>query len=431
MRQPTYHPLKRQFRSDALADFCAVYYSTLASFGHWEDVASQDFTRMQKHWTNQNYFAAARLFWARQKIERAFNLAGIDSLVRLGMFAGKELARVRDEPLNGEVMDFWRRPWTDKVEFMLTDPARKCQAHVACDLEKVREALGVERNDDVDAALYADMHRLTVRLNRYKSIRYISRLRVQAASTTVTLRTEPLRLSRLGFMLHTPAFGHEITHSLCVGQGDLEFSPFLLYEAPQENAISELNLFTVESVIIENLVDRDPTLEVRKKRINCSDMEGGTWSYVGQFRMLQRFNSGNCVRLLVKRPWGSHEAFILTAELISEAELLEDMGRAVQNDRVFRNQFELLPLEAFLEELPNDGDLMPIGSLSVGQEVEHPDHGRGVIVERSMRDGADEVKVKFYKYLRGHPTLVSVFEPSYPIESFWSNLKLTGVNPNA
>lgn len=429
-RKPAYHPLKRQFRSDALADFCAVYYSTITSFGHWSDLSSNNYRLLQTHWRNQNYQAAVRLFWARQKIERAFHLAGFGNLVRLGMFYGSELARFQDEPFHGQVIDFWRRPWKGKIELMLADPSRAQQVHVACDLDKIKDALDIRKTGDIDDVLFAHMNRLSVRLDRYKSIRYISRVWIHVANTHVSFRTEPFGLSRLHFMLHSPEFASEMSASLCVSQGNLEFSPYLLFEAPNENSISELNMFTVESVLVDKLVDRDTTLAVNQKRINCVDFNNVCWTYVGPFRCLHRFKRGDCIRLLVKRPWGSPEAFILSAELISENELLDDSAKAQLNDQAFRREFELLPLGAFLDELPNDGDLLPIGSLSVGQEIEHPEYGRGIIVAREPWHGREELKVRFYREERRHPTGVHVFDPEYQVESFWTNLKLTGVNPD-
>ena len=421
-REP-YHPLRKQFRSEALADFCAVYYSTLVAFGNWGDVRSNEFSRIQQYWKNQNYHAAARLFWSRQKIERALHLAGMEDLVHLGMFTrfGDQLVTVVEEPIYGHVVDFWRRKWTDKVELMIAVPSQRSQLHIACDLSKIKKALGTENDDELDEALYSNHRRLHVKVTRYKKVRYISRVSVHVTNVSVSTG-EPFPLTKLSFMQHSPAFAADVCASLCVVNGELEFSPFLLYEAVDDKSISELSFFSVESVCVDHLVDRDTTLEIRQKRIVCTDLDGRRHSYVGLFRNLHRFKQNDFVRLLVKRRWGSGEAYVLVAEPIDETELLQDAVCAESNDRVFREGTEHLPLQAFLEEIPADGDMVPIGSLSVGQEIEDGEHGRGIIVERSQWRGNDEVKVKFYGDLRKHPTAIHVLPPDALVASFWSNL---------
>lgn len=431
MPQEPYHPLRRQFRSEALADFCAVYYSTLVSFGHWDDLRSIEFSRIQQHWKNQNYHAAARLFWSRQKIERALHLAGLDDLVHLGMFArsGRELVSVVEGPIDGHVVDYWRRKWTDKVELMIAAPSQCSQFHIACDVTMIKKALGIDDDDDLDEALYSNYHRFQVRVTHFKKVRYISRASVRLTNVSVGVG-EPFSLTSLSFMQHSPTFCAEVCSSLCVVDGELEFTPFLLYEAVDDKSISELSFFSVESVRIEHLVDRDTTLDVRQKRIICTDLDGKSHSYIGLFKNLHRFSQGDFVRLLVKRRWGSGEAFILATEQIDENRLLQDGVCSESNDRDFRGAVGLLPVQAFLEEIPADGDLVPIGSLSIGQEIEHGVHGRGIIVERSQWRGNEEVKVKFYGDLRRHPTAVHVLTPDVPVASFWSNLKLISINPD-
>ena len=378
------------FRGKTFADFCAVYYATLVSFGnHWRQICSGDEKQLEDlPMSAKQYPAAIRLFRMRHIIERSIISSGLGERVQLGMFSKPwgDLVTRRDNPQYvGFLLDYWFRKFQGEVDLIVAFPYDRRIQHIAYGLSNLNAALGLDETagvEEVDDQLFSRRFQVRLKVQQQKTIRYISRVHTMDNDIFMPLDYEEYPLSELSFLLHSPSLANLVCSSIILERTELTFEPVCLYESSDEKMFSELNFFDLEILQFSHL-EHDTSLPTIQKRVVFRDREGQEYQYIGYFKHAQVLKPNKHFLCLVRRAWSKSDAFLLAHTEVENLAVEELRSIADQNDDRFCNRFDLINLSQ-LEVQSTD---VYQNHFVVGQTLKLAEFGNGRITKIEDKNG--------------------------------------------
>lgn len=96
--------------------------------------------------------------------------------------------------------------------------------------------------------------------------------------------------------------------------------------------------------------------------------------------------------------------------------------QAIKNEGIITKSHQTIPVEDILKLLPREHETFPIGELSDGQRVFHPDWGAGVVDGRIQAEGEKLVGIRLNQLLSTRGKVY--FPEKTPIPVYWRDIPL-------
>lgn len=395
-----YHAIGSKFAAGPLADFCATYYVVITTFGnHWDKVRADNFELLKdlppKKYGKQ---CSYRLFCLRRYIQKGLELMQFSDYLKLRMFdlPREKLRFQHSDDLEGLIIDAWPRQQGEesRTEIIIYTNSSLPVRHVSIPTELTDRIVDARRDEhEADSGSLRLSH--TLKLTGYEDVLYVSRLHIpnrQHARLRRSSSSSPLRT--LTNLMLPAGEADVIAQSLCSStSGDLTFELFCLYGSDDPRHLSELCYYNVELLTFgSRVVDPESHLQAQ---VTCTDPEGANYTYRAEWNKIRRLSQGEQILALTKRIWNSEHRFILTFESADEELRRVFLEQAQNNLANLRRRYVFTGAEELLELLPQEGDEIPVGELSIGQCVVHQDYGPGMVDAFEDKNGVSYARFHF------------------------------------